>query len=63
MATQSTTTRLSADDDATRVLRCIKHHLPTLREAYRYSGSRKMRLLLKDFELIVQRSEQPKQTD
>jgi hypothetical protein len=63
MAAQSTITRVSGEDVAATALACVKRHLPTLRQAYRHSGSRAMRLMLKDFELVVQRSEQLKQTE
>jgi hypothetical protein len=38
-------------------LECIKRHLPTLREVYATSGSRRTRLMLKEFEMLVQESE------
>jgi hypothetical protein len=41
----------------TEALECIKRHLPTLRKAYAALGSRRTRLMLKEFEMLVQQSE------
>lgn len=38
-------------------LACIKRHLPTLRKVYAASGSRQTRLMLKEFEMLVQDTE------
>jgi hypothetical protein len=39
-------------------LSCIKRHLPTLRKLYAASPTRRTRLMLKEFEMLLLRSEQ-----
>jgi hypothetical protein len=57
-----TTTHLPREDRQTDALECIKRHLPTLRHAYQQFGSRQMRLMLKEFERLVQEHEMPQRT-
>jgi hypothetical protein len=57
MDTVSATTQHRASRTA-EALSCIKRHLPTLRKLYAASPTRRTRLMLKEFEMLLQRSEQ-----
>jgi hypothetical protein len=60
MAISPTTTRRADENHLMDVLECVKRHLPTLRHAYQHFGSRQMRLMLKEFERLVQEHEMPR---
>jgi hypothetical protein len=62
MSLSQTTTHLPREDRQADALECVKRHLPTLRHAYQRFGSRQMRLMLKEFERLVQEHEMPQPT-